>query len=341
MHHGREELTLSVVATTRNDNHGGTLTYRTQHFIDGFVSQCKKHALKAELILVEWNPPADRPPLSRELQFPSEKGPCSIRIIRVPREVHETLAHSDRIPLFQMIGKNVGIRRARGKFILATNIDILFSDAIMSYLKENLKPGFLYRADRLDVPAELPSGRPFDEILAFCSAQFFRINGKFGTRVKGEARAAKWLSRMTRITPRKTYDFLKKFPGKLARRLKHNLHTNACGDFTLMSAEDWEKLRGYPEWNIFSWHLDSVLLYQAKKNGIKEIDLPRKMAIYHIEHGSGYTPEGADALFKRLETKGIPYLENEKLFALINGREKVYNRADWGAAGLELEERDC
>ena len=48
---------LSVVATTRNDNHGGSLTYRMQHFVDGFVEQCKRHQLSAELILVEWNPP--------------------------------------------------------------------------------------------------------------------------------------------------------------------------------------------------------------------------------------------------------------------------------------------
>src|SRR5262249_12417724 len=33
------------------------------------------------------------------------------------------------------------------------------------------------------------------------------------------------------------------------------LHTNACGDFTLLAREDWARLRGYAEWPIFSWHL--------------------------------------------------------------------------------------
>ncbi len=35
-----------------------------------------------------------------------------------------------------MIAKNVGIRRARGAFILCTNIDILFSDALFRLLAD-------------------------------------------------------------------------------------------------------------------------------------------------------------------------------------------------------------
>src|SRR4051812_32717728 len=101
-----DEIQLSVVATSRNDNHGGSLTERMQHFIDGFVAQCKRHGLRAELILVEWNPPAERASLMNELRWPADPSPCDIRIVTVPAEVHRRFAHSDKIPLYQMIGKN-------------------------------------------------------------------------------------------------------------------------------------------------------------------------------------------------------------------------------------------
>ena len=46
------------------------------------------------------------------------------------------------------------------------------------------------------------------------------------------------------------------------------LHTNACGDFTMMARENWFTLRGYPEWPIFSWFIDSVSFHQAYYNGL-------------------------------------------------------------------------
>src|SRR5262249_29405415 len=40
------------------------------------------------------------------------------------------------------------------------------------------------------------------------------------------------------------------------------LHTNACGDFTLLSRENWFRFCGYPEWVMYSWNIDSILLLQ-------------------------------------------------------------------------------
>ena len=50
----------------------------------------------------------------------------------MPSELHARYPHGDALPLYQMIAKNVGIRRARGQFVLATNIDILFSNELAS-----------------------------------------------------------------------------------------------------------------------------------------------------------------------------------------------------------------
>lgn len=310
---------LSVVVTSRNDDHGGSLLYRMHHFLHHFVAQCRKWDLSAELIIVEWNPPEDRPPLSEVLSLPEERGPCTLKILQVSKAVHEQFEHGDKLPLFQMIAKNVGIRRAQGRFVLATNIDILFSDAVILFMKNHLEPGRLYRADRLDVPHRLPEGEP---ILDFCERSFFRINSRWG--IKSIYRKEVEASR--RDTP---LECLKRG----IRRLKNlytgrYLHTNACGDFTLMAKEDWFALQGYPEWMIYSFHIDSVLLYQARELGLIEVDLPRFMPIYHIEHGpgSGYSLEGAHLLFGRLKNAGIPYLSDGDLCRIIT---KIRKKMDW------------
>src|SRR5207245_3627775 len=86
------------------------------------------------------------------------------------------------------------------------------------------------------------------------------------------------------------------------------LHTNACGDFTLMAREHWMDLRGYPEFDTYSFNIDSVLCYAAHHAGVLEEVLEDPLRVYHIEHGtgSGWTPEGQTRLFDRLRAKGIP-----------------------------------
>lgn len=388
------QFQLSVVATSRNDNHGGSLLTRMQYFVDGFIQQCIRHQLVAELILVEWNPPEDRASLAETLRFPDNTGDCKIRIITVPSDLHAKLKHANELPLFQMIAKNVGIRRALGKYVLATNIDILFSDEIMRYISTQLRPQILYRADRFDIPPEIPERISFDELLQYCKKTAFRINAKFGTLLKVNGRwhqpfldilirkiqqeygimlkkitkkMADWRKidvskiRQTNIKHIMKYSYLTSKllvrnivvkPVNLVKKMmtylsdRQRLHTNACGDFTLLSYQDWCGLRGYPEWEIFSWHLDSVLLYQANRNGIKEVNLAREMSIYHIEHGSGYTPEQEKNLFTRLREKNIQFLTNHDFSAIVNdmdvkkkqGDKIIYNNENWGFASMVFRE---
>src|SRR5262245_31960144 len=96
---------LSIVATSRNDDHGGSLLRRMQIFVDGVIAQCRRHQLPAELILVEWNPPAERARLAHALQWPDDTAPCDVRIIEVPERLHGRFQHARQLPLFQMIAK--------------------------------------------------------------------------------------------------------------------------------------------------------------------------------------------------------------------------------------------
>src|SRR5690349_19325993 len=147
---------LSVVVVTRNDDHGGDPLKRLQAMINTFDQQCRRSGLDAELIIVEWNPPPEKPKLAALLKYPAG---CAfpLRFIEVPAAVHAALPYGDVLPLFQMIGKNVGILRARGQFVLATNIDIIFSTELVDWIaRRRLETDRIYRVDRHDIEPQYP-----------------------------------------------------------------------------------------------------------------------------------------------------------------------------------------
>lgn len=139
---------LSIVVASRNDNHGGDLNERTQACIDSLSNQAEEFNIPIEVVMVDWNPPAGKPLLHDVI----DHSRIHFRSIIVPREIHlECGEMAKRFPLYQMTAKNVGIRRAKGQFVLATNVDIFFSNELMHALKfQDLEQGNIYRAYRYD-----------------------------------------------------------------------------------------------------------------------------------------------------------------------------------------------
>jgi hypothetical protein len=350
---GENRPKISIVATSRNDDHGGNLLHRMQLFLSGLLSQCERHDLNAELILVEWNPPVDRPRLAEALSWPAKPGACCVRIIEVPPEIHGRFKHADNLPLFQMIAKNAGIRRAQGRFVLATNIDILFSDELLRFLVSNrLDKGRMYRIDRHDVPANVPLDVPIDEQLDFCRKNTFRVCLRKGILNVTTGEYHRIYSQVP--IPARLHQLLAQLPPKVKElpiiwdhffyyTERTRLHTNACGDFTLMAKDVWSRLRGYPELEMFSFHLDSLLCYMAHHAGIREAVLP--YPAFHIDHSAGWTPEVErdQSLNKRLSEAQIPRITNEQLddWAVQMRREKkpiIFNDVNWGMAEENLPE---
>jgi hypothetical protein len=162
---------LSVVVAVPRDDQGENLLRRTQVFVNAWISQSKRHGLSSELILVEWNPSRDREPLANALHLPADTGPCQVRILEVPPEAHA-----------RHLAKNVGIRRARGEFILATHISVIFSDELMQFLaSRRLEKGRMYRIDRHDVMGDVPVDASVDEQLDYCRRHLFRLCAREGT----------------------------------------------------------------------------------------------------------------------------------------------------------------
>jgi hypothetical protein len=534
---------LSVVVATRNDDHGGDPLRRLQSLVNSFDSQCRRSGLDAELIVVEWNPPEGRPRVRERLVL-SDRPACSCRFIEVPPELHARLRHADVLPLFQMIAKNAGIRRARGQFVLATNIDVVLSSELVEYLaRRPLRSRCLYRVDRHDVEAAFPVDAALDEQMAYCATRQLRVHTRWGTRpvdpagretvhaadiVDGDSVSLgggwhvredsadgpfRWASesaslvvrpqaaigggdsdlvldlestpydtgawadvsirldgepgnvaasvrvhgrtalriplaasdspiqlqlctaatsadarsmlplfeqrsslcyrvysaRLDRRQPqpsignegqrsgRSWFDRTKEamadalatqvarlagngLRNRIARTsadfreideaLRHarqeirtlapltslaplhaflrdqrpaNLHVNACGDFQLMSREHWDELRGYPELETFSMNLDGLLSFMADAAGIREQVL--QMPIYHLEHevGSGWSPEGEAQLRRRIDERGISWVDASTVYiwgAYMRwlGRPVLFNGAGWGMSGASLPE---
>lgn len=348
---------LSVVAASRNDDHGGDPLIRTQIFIKNLARQCEKYRLPAELIIVDWNPVPDRPGLAAVLNLPVESTFVQARTVTVPRLLHQRLKYAERLPFFQMIAKNVGIRRATGQFVLATNIDILFSDELMQFIaRQQLDPKKQYRVDRYDIESGLSQQATLEETLEYAWSHPIRAHRRYQPdrlvqhlyarelfkrscvpaqdfRGKGENVTVVEEEGVWQIMPERSVDM-------------NYLHTNACGDFTLMSRDAWFSIRGYPEFEAFSFNIDSIGILAAHYAGYEEVALLPPCVCFHIEHGvgSGWTPEGEKHLFNRLEKAEILNPEWPVLMPLVDEMRKEeraleFNNVSWGLAHIELPER--
>jgi hypothetical protein len=334
---------LSIVVTSRNDDHGGATLKRMRLFLQGLLDQTRRHRLTAELIVVEWNPPEDRPRLREVLPKPSARDRLTLRYVEVPASIHHGYRCAREIPLFQMIAKNVGIRRARGEFVLCTNVDLLFSDALLRRLIDTpLRHDTYYRANRCDVPDAIDPGWDVSRQLAWCEGNVIRRLGRdsryrhinlelAGLQHKNALK--KWLfDKMAIVTTRSWAP---------ERRTLHGLDAFACGDFTLMSKEAWTAIEGYPELDLYSLHVDYLGLIAAASLGYRQHVFPREACTYHIDHAAGWqsmSPLEKVRFLERRPALDYHLAQEVGLHALARGGPLGLNPASWGYADVELPE---
>ena len=349
---------LSVVAASRNDGHGLHLTARMQVFVDSLVDQVERFDREVELILVDWNPPPDQPGLDQILTARDVTGFVS-RVIQVPPQVHNRLSSSTSLGFFQMIAKNVGIRRAHGDAILATNIDILLSDELFLDSTAAVPDRTLYRADRVDIPFDPEMTVDPEELRRSTPNRINRKTGIYYPDAGAGQRYIRGPRDLAKLALEDPVGFtrraIRRRPGGQSRLSKYRdtlhsvfrmpqLHLNACGDFTLMSKRSWSELRGYPEWEVFSWRLDGILLFQAAAAGYAFKELSDHPA-YHLDHSAGFSLEQQDDLFDRIRRRGIPALGDTDALeverSIWEGRHDgrwLINLPRWGMEGVDFAE---
>jgi len=248
---------VSFVMFARNDGYGHQGTSRLQHSIDTLVQQLNDYRLEAEILLVEWNPPVDSRPLTEALRPPQGPGVASLRIITVPPRFHARYRGHDSKGMHVAAAFNVGLRRARGEFVLPKPSDVYYTDPVIERIAvRNLDRSGIYRVDRYDVDSSAVANLEMDRKQLF------------------ESSAVHVVRHHTPLD----------IPAYLGIR---KLHSNACGDFSLMSRELWFQVGGWFEGqSVASLDVDSLALHAVAACGGREVRWPEPCRVYKMVHGS-------------------------------------------------------
>lgn len=249
---------ISFITCSRNDDYAGGV--RKLYWSTLYLGeQCDQAGLPAESVIVEWNPPVDREGLATVLRDLPARRKLSVRIITVPGRLHARYTHSRMRPVHGAVAVNVGLRRARGRFLVVKVADAFYPDSLIQALAAGrLDSECMYRAKRVEIVPEAAGtlGLPRKDFLAYCEAH---------------------------VSVRNEHLPQPQMPFRLP-----DLFTNASGDFQLLSRERWYELRGYWESSdVLAFEADSMLSYSAYAAGIREEMLPGGQ-VYKISHGASH-----------------------------------------------------
>jgi hypothetical protein len=142
---------LTIVLVGRNDDFGGDFNGRMFAAAEFNHRGLAEAGISHEFVLVEWNPMPGKPHLATLVR---ERFPWWHQLYVVDPRWHERLSTNPRLVFMEFFAKNVGIRRARGRFVLTTNTDIWLSREVVRALPR-LRAGVLYRAIRVDLKREV------------------------------------------------------------------------------------------------------------------------------------------------------------------------------------------
>ncbi len=246
---------VTFVSYFRNDNYTSDFELRVKRATHFLVRQLNRAAIESELILVEWNPPPDRPLIIESLGPLPQGDSVQVRGIIVGKEHHQKFQGSQEWGMNPAAAANVGLRRAHGRFVTPKAADTYLSDdTIAALARRNLSENAIYRCDRHDVVLSASDLEEPDD-----AALLAHLESLDSTRHSRLAHLPQWHIR--------------------------DLHTNACGDFLLMSHVMWHKVRGFPLDNtVLSLDCDSLIMHEAAALGSHEICLPPSCHVFKGVH---------------------------------------------------------
>jgi len=235
---------ISFIVTGRNDNYGGRFIERMNNFISSIAILSNRHNIDSEIVITEWNPQPEKPFLWQEIYNTNKilkKYKQKIKFIIVPNNIHNTFRNRDdpnrQIPVLDYAGKNVGIRRSSGQFLLICSPDLIFQDDFFIKLKNNFFTNkYIYRSARTDyhsINLELDDDNiKYDDFINKCKENSYAVHTEANTPINNDS------------------DRMYPFPP----------FGNASGDFLLTHRDNWLQIQGCPErTDIFSY-IDSRVL---------------------------------------------------------------------------------
>jgi len=295
---------ISVVCSCRNDNYGENLLDRVCYFLRSI----DRFSIPIEIIIVEWNPLEGYEPIADVIAEWHRTVPFHhpIRVITVSKENHERFIqkfnYTEGYKSFQEYpSKNVGIRRAKGKYIIQTNPDIFYPIKTIQLIERMIKS--------IDITNVITCGKPRGKRVDLLEVHMFPslLNENTDDKVK------KCIENMEKYIV--TYKHIVKL-----------INRNALGDFMLFKREHALQTKSFKECPIALHHHEQPFVDEFVKLGWSEKPVD-ELTIYHFDH-SRISYEKVDEKDKiNPKTITLEYLR------------KIVNDDNWGCYDLDLPER--
>lgn len=242
-------MKTSAVIVSRNDNYGGYLNERASYCIQSSIDTYD------EVIYVDWNSPTYS--LLYDIQDNIKfKGNLKHIIISPPIAQILTNYNPDAAVCCEVLGRNIGIRRSTGDYIVSTNIDIIAPkrDELEKTIL-TLEPDTFYTFSRRNT--NMP------EIFNFHNSKFeYQEYDKLRDYLISENK--------------KPLD---------AVNDQYSL-INCCGDFQIAPRHIWESIKGFEEELVYPMFADSNVHKKSMIYGYK-VKALFDLEFYHIDHGKG------------------------------------------------------
>jgi hypothetical protein len=339
---------LSIVCAFGHAQRASSWLKQTRHFLSATAIQAERHNLRLEIILVDRDSAGEGTVAADLLGDLPGNAFAEIRIISIPGAEILNGCVIDRERRLQ----NIGIRRSRGEFVLATGTDTILSEALVELIASSALRGHAtYHALRIETAPVYLDREALDSLDtelqcrrgAYCASLPPARVGMDG--VAAAVSKASWRETMQRAC-------VELLP-------EHTVQTRgfSLGDFLLMSRQNWFDIGGFPEWNLGDAYFDRIVLAQARHRGWETVVLPGDCHYFAITclrvppiDRDIYVDSDGDVRI-RIEPPPIRHFDNWHSAGLIGllakalplppaGRpvELRVNSPDWGLAGFNLPE---
>ena len=287
-------MKLSAVIVSRNDNYGGNLIERSSYCFNSMI-----HTFD-EVFYIDWNSETKSllNEVKQNIQF---KG--NFHHIVIEPKIAKMLTNFDveAQKCCEVLGRNIGIRRATGDWIVSTNIDIIaprrndLEDTI-----NQLDKNTFYTVSRRD--AELPNIQQFNKDNNYEEYKNWKDVREYLINNSEE----------------------RHYEEKTMQGDDYSM-VNCCGDFQLAPNNIWNDIRGMEEDLIYALYADTNVQKKAVMHGygLKAIYNP---AFFHINHGRG----GGGFL------TGVNRKANDMYRAIVY-QNKTQNKDNWGFSEIDIE----
>ncbi len=287
-------MKLSAVIVSRNDNYGGNLIERSSYCFNSMIDTFD------EVFYIDWNSETKSllNEVKQNIQF---KG--NFHHIVIEPKIAKMLTNFDAEAqkCCEVLGRNIGIRRATGDWIVSTNIDIIeprrkdHEDTI-----NQLDKNTFYTVSRRD--AELPNIQQFNKDNNYEEYKNWKDVREYLINNSEE----------------------RHYEEKTMQGDDYSM-VNCCGDFQLAPNNIWNDIRGMEEDLIYALYADTNVQKKAVMHGygLKAIYNP---AFFHINHGRG----GGGFL------TGVNRKANDMYRAIVY-QNKTQNKDNWGFSDIDIE----